>query len=118
MLLDDGLATELIGDPASHHPGGFEAFGVNVMQSDGGPAKLQELQDICEQVLGEDDAAGADESDPGYVESFSVLDASRRFRAVSRKQTPENTRSRRFMSGSLEEGFAKREVPFGQREIQ
>jgi hypothetical protein len=66
MLLDPGASAELPGSPAGHHAGGFQTFGVYVVEGDGRPVQLGKAQDIREEVPGEDDAPGADESYPGY----------------------------------------------------
>jgi len=60
------LCAEELRDLVRHDLGRFEADGVNVHQTDGGVGKLGEGENVCEQVLGEDGAACADEGDFGH----------------------------------------------------
>ena len=72
MLLDAASGAELLRGPACHHAGGLEAFGVDVVQRDDNVAQLGIIEDVRQQVPGEDHAAGADHRDPGHpVGSFA-----------------------------------------------
>jgi hypothetical protein len=51
--------------PASDPLGGLEPFVVDVVECDLGVRELGEGEDVSEQVLGELDAPGADEGNPG-----------------------------------------------------
>jgi hypothetical protein len=55
--------------PGRHPLGRAEAIGVDVVEDDLGVVQLRVGQEVPEQVPGEDDAAGADEDDPGHGRS-------------------------------------------------
>ena len=61
-----GLRAALAGDVARHRLGGLEPVGVDVVQRDLDVAQRGQREDVAEQVLREDDAAGADERDPRH----------------------------------------------------
>jgi hypothetical protein len=67
--LDGGGGSELPGDAATHDVGCVEALGVDVVEDDGGVSQLGEAQDVAEQLLRKDSAAGADERDLGHSAS-------------------------------------------------
>ena len=60
----------LAGDARRHRLGGREPIRVDVVERDLGLAELGVLEDVPEQVLREDDAAGADERDPPAAHSL------------------------------------------------
>ena len=59
--LDAGLDLEGVDHAVGHDLGDLEAVGIDVLQAEGGAGELGELEDVAEEVFGENDGAGADE---------------------------------------------------------
>jgi hypothetical protein len=67
---DRRRGSALEGDVPCHRLRGREPVGVDVVEGDLDVPELREREDVPQQVLREDDAARADERDPGNDYSF------------------------------------------------
>jgi hypothetical protein len=64
--LDHRLDTQPGRQPLSHCQRAAQPLGIDIVQADGGIGQFRIAQDVAQQVLGEDRAAGADAGDFGH----------------------------------------------------